>query len=89
MYYYCQLKVCYQSLPGITSSQKSTELTTKLIRTMLIQNIEHSYIVVLRKYKNFVCFFSHETRNISLVRLCKFDYAVNLYPSLGWGEEIG
>ena len=39
------------------SSQKSTELTTKLICTMLIQNIEHSYIVVLRKYTNFVSFF--------------------------------
>ena len=36
---------------------------------MLIQNIEHSYIVVLRKYTNFVRFYSHETRNVFLVRL--------------------
>ena len=32
---------------------------------MLIQNIEHSYyIVVLRKYTNFVSFFSPEMRNV-------------------------
>ena len=37
---------------------------------MLIQNIEHLYyIVVLRKYENFVSFFSRETENVSLVSL--------------------
>ena len=43
--------------PDIASSQKSTELTTKLICTMLIQNIEHSYTVFLREYANFARYF--------------------------------
>ena len=47
-----------ERLPGIPSSQKSTELTTKLMRIIvLIQNIKHLYIVVSRKYTNFVCLF--------------------------------
>ena len=52
-----------------TTNQKSTELTTKMMHTiMLIYNIELSNIIVPRKYTNFISFFSHETRNVSLVR---------------------
>ena len=53
IYYYCLLKFCLglAKSPWHNISQKSTELTTKLIRIMvLIQNIDHSFIVVSRKY---------------------------------------
>ena len=36
---------------------------------MLVSNIELSYIMVLRKYTNFVSFLSCETRNVPLIRL--------------------
>ena len=51
IYYYCLLKFCM----GLMKSpwDKSIELTTKLMCTiMLIQNINHSFIVVSRKYTN-------------------------------------
>ena len=55
IYYYRLLKFCL----GLTKSrwhnlsQKSTELTTKLMHTIvLIQNIDNSFIVVSRKYTN-------------------------------------
>ena len=54
IYYYCQLKFCLglRKSPWHNLSQKSTELTTKLMCTMLIQNIDHSFINVSRKYTN-------------------------------------
>ena len=55
MYYYCLLKFCLSltKSPWHNLSQKSTELTTKLMHTiMLIQNIDYSFIVDLRKYTN-------------------------------------
>ena len=55
IYYYRLLKFCLglTKSPWHNLSQKSTELTTKLMRTIvLIQNIDHSFIVVSRKYTN-------------------------------------
>ena len=55
VYYYCVLKLCLDltKSPWHNLSQKSTELTTKLMCTIvLIQNINHSFIVVSRKYTN-------------------------------------
>ena len=55
IYYYLLLKFCLglTKSPWHNLSQKSTELTTKLMRTIvLIQNIDHSFIVVSRKYTN-------------------------------------
>ena len=48
IYCYCLVKFCLglRKSPWHNLSQKSTELTTKLVRTiMLIQNIDHSFIV--------------------------------------------
>ena len=53
---YCRLfKFCLglTKSPWHNLSQKSTELTTKSMRTIiLIQNIDHSFIIVSRKYTN-------------------------------------
>ena len=44
------------STPWHNFSQKSTELTTKLMRTIvLFQNIDHSFMVASRKYTNLTC----------------------------------
>ena len=53
--YYLLLKFCLglTKSPWHNLSQNSTELRTKLMRTIvLIQNIDHSFIVVSRKYTN-------------------------------------
>ena len=55
IYYYSLLKFCLglTKSPWHNLSQTSTELTTKLIRTIaLIQNIDHKFIAVSRKYTN-------------------------------------
>ena len=55
IYYYRLLKFCLglTKSPWHNLSQKSTELTTKLMRTIvIIQNIDHSFVVVSRKYTN-------------------------------------
>ena len=54
IYYYHLLKF-YLGLksPWHNLSQKSAELITKLMRTIvLIQNVDHSFIVFSRKYTN-------------------------------------
>ena len=53
--YYLLLKFCLglTKSPWHNLSQNSTELRTKLMRTIvLIQNIDHSFIVVSKKYTN-------------------------------------
>ena len=53
--YYHLFKICLglTKSPWHNLSQKSTELTTKSMRTIiLIQNIDHSFIIVSRKYTN-------------------------------------
>ena len=55
IYCYRLVKFCLglRKSPWHNLSQKSTELTTKLVRTiMLIQNIDHSFIVPSRKNTN-------------------------------------
>ena len=55
IYYYRLLKFSsgLTKSPWHNLSQKSTELRTKLMRTIVvIQNIDHSFIVVSRKYTN-------------------------------------
>ena len=58
IYYYRLLKFCLglTKSPWHNLSQKSTELSSKLMRTIvLIQNIDHSFIVASRKYTNLNC----------------------------------